>query len=138
VVDSATTIITIDFDIEKSVVFTGAGKDDEPKIIVKPVVKLTVEQPTPEPEVTSVNPSSGNQGQTLDVIITGTNFTGATVVSFGENITVNSFTVNNNTQITANITIAADAVLGTRDVSVTTPGGTGTKDDGFRITAPAV
>ena len=90
------------------------------------------------PAVTSVAPDSDTQGQTLDVIITGTNFTGATVVSFGAGITVNSFTVDSDTQITADITIACDAALGDRDVSVTTPGvtippGTGTLPDGFTV-----
>jgi len=44
--------------------------------------------PTTPPTVTSVIPSSGTQGQILDVTIAGTNFTGATSVSFGEGITV--------------------------------------------------
>ncbi|MCX6009282.1 MAG: VCBS repeat-containing protein [Chloroflexi bacterium] len=91
---------------------------------------------TPEPPtVTGVNPTSGVQGQTLAVTVTGTNFTGATAVSFGAGITVNSFTVNSATQITANITIDAGAAPGARDVSVTTPGGTGTLTGGFTVTA---
>ena len=46
------------------------------------------------PTVTSVSPNSGTQGQTLTtVIITGTDFTNASAVSFGAGITVNSFTV---------------------------------------------
>jgi hypothetical protein len=90
------------------------------------------------PTVTTVSPNSGVQGQTLDVIITGVNFTGATAVSFGAGITVNRFTVYSATQITVNITIAGDATLGTRDVSVTTPGGTGTLTGGFTVNpAPA-
>lgn len=52
VVDSTTTIITLDFIVEESLVFTGAISDYyneaneqyEPKIICKPVVKLSVEQ----------------------------------------------------------------------------------------------
>jgi len=39
---------------------------------------------------------------------------------------VSSFTVDNDTQITAYIWIAADAAGGTRSISVTTPSGTGT------------
>ena len=82
---------------------------------------------TPPPTVTGVNPTSGVQGQCpMTVIITGTNFTGATAVNFGTGITVNNFTVDNDTQITAEICIAADTALGARDVSVTTPYGTGT------------
>ena len=84
--------------------------------------------------VTSVTPNSANQGQTLDVTIAGANFTGATAISFGDGITGNRFNISNDTQITANITIAADAAPGTRDVSVTTPAGTGTLTDGFTVT----
>jgi len=85
--------------------------------------------------VASVSPNSGEQGATLEVTIGGTNFTGATAVSFGDGITVNSFTVVSATQITANISISATATLGLRDVSVTTPEGTGTLTDGFTVVA---
>jgi hypothetical protein len=97
------------------------------------VVDMGADEHVPPPTMTSVTPNSGKQGHTLDVTITGTNFTGATVVSFGDGITVNSFTVDNDTQISASITIAGDATPGTRDVSVTTPKGTGTLTDGFTI-----
>ena len=84
--------------------------------------------------ITSVNPSQGNQGETLDVVITGSNFAGTTAVSFGSGINVNSFTVDSTTQITADITIEATAMTGARDVSVTAPGGTDTLDGGFTVT----
>ncbi len=96
------------------------------------------------PTLTSINPASGNLGQTLNnVIITGANFTGANAVSFGAGITVNGFTVNNDNQITASITIAGSAALGARDVSVTTPpvgSGTpltGTLTNGFMVNQPS-
>jgi len=38
--------------------------------------------------------------------------------------------------VTANITIATDATLGARDVSVTTPGGTSTLTNSFTVAAP--
>lgn len=44
VVDGITTILTLDFDLARSVNFTGATQSAEPKIIVKPVVKISVEQ----------------------------------------------------------------------------------------------
>jgi hypothetical protein len=80
---------------------------------------------TPAPTITEVNPNSGTPGQCLTIIITGNGFTGATAVDFGPGITVNSFRVDNGTQITADICIAADAASGASDVSVTTHGGTG-------------
>ncbi len=91
----------------------------------------------PAPTVTGSNPNSGQQGQTIAAVaVTGTNLTGATVVSFGAGITVNSFTVNSATQITASITIAAGAAPGTRDIAVTTGGGTGTGNNLFTVTVP--
>jgi hypothetical protein len=89
------------------------------------------------PVVTSVSPNSGNQGQTLtNVIITGNYFTGATAVSFGSDITINSLTVNSDTQITTSITIAAGATPGVRDVSVAALGGTGILPNGFTVLQP--
>lgn len=83
--------------------------------------------------ITAVNPPSGAQGETLSVMITGSKFTGATEVNFGLGIAVNSFTVNSDTQITANITISSSAALGARDVSVKTAAGTGTEKALFAV-----
>ncbi len=44
VVEGGTTTLVIDFDADKSVVFTGAKQSEEFKVIFKPVVKLSVEQ----------------------------------------------------------------------------------------------
>jgi hypothetical protein len=126
------TAITLDFNGEKSVLVTGKGD-----YIFKPVIQLLVEHPSSAgPVVTSVDPDSGIQGQTLEVTITGTNLTGASAVSFGDNVTVDNYTVDSDTQVTANISIAVAALPGVRDVSVTTPEGTGTLIDGFTVMAP--
>ncbi|MCX5993153.1 MAG: hypothetical protein NT177_02925, partial [Chloroflexi bacterium] len=76
--------------------------------------------PPPVCTVTAVDPAYGQTGQTFDVTIKGTNFSGATSVSFGPGITVNSFTVNSDSKITANITITTGAV-GAMSVTVITP-----------------
>jgi uncharacterized repeat protein (TIGR02543 family) len=90
------------------------------------------------PSITAVSPSEGLPGQSLTVTITGDRFTGATAVSFGVyTITVNSFTVDSSTQITASISISDSAyVPGGADVSVTTPCGIGTKTGSFFVFAP--
>ena len=67
--------------------------------------------------------------------IWGSYFTGATAVSFGADITTNSFTVDSATQITASITIGGSAAPGLRNVSVTTPAGTATLPNGFTVVA---
>ena len=87
------------------------------------------------PTIASVDPDSGRQGETLEVTIGGTYFTGASAVGFGDGIAVNPFTVASATQITANISISASATPGLRDVSVTTANGTGTLTDGFTVVA---
>ncbi len=83
------------------------------------------------PTVTSTNPSSRGQGALIqNITITGTGFVnGATAAFSGAGITVNSTTFNSATSLTANISIAAGATVGARDVTVTNPdtgSGTGT------------
>ncbi|MCL0077353.1 Ig-like domain-containing protein [Dehalococcoidia bacterium] len=100
---------------------------------IEPLVgQFTVVVPPP-PTIERVVPDSGIQGATVDVVIWGEHFTGATAVSFGEGITVNRFAVVSPTRIDANISIAADAEAGARNVSVTTPGGTGVLPGGFTV-----
>ena len=70
----------------------------------------------PAPTITSFTPTSGTTG--TSITISGTNFIGATAVSFG-GIAAQSFIVNSATSITA---IVAGGASG--NVSVTTPGGT--------------
>ena len=75
------------------------------------------------PSIASVSPDNGQQDETLDVTISGQNthfLQGQTTVSFGADVLVNSVTVSNATTAVANITIGAEAVAGTRTVTVTT------------------
>ena len=74
---------------------------------------------TSVPTIISFSPTSASTGDTI--IVTGTNFTGATSVSLG-GIAATSFTVVNSTTIKA---VVASGASG--NVSVTTPGGTATK-----------
>lgn len=84
--------------------------------------------------LTAANPNQGARKATLDVVLTGDNFTGATDVSFeGVGITVNSYTVDTDEQITVNITISPTATCDARDVTVTTPLNAATLTDGFTI-----
>ncbi|MBN2099422.1 MAG: right-handed parallel beta-helix repeat-containing protein, partial [Dehalococcoidia bacterium] len=91
-----------------------------------------------QPVIMGISPSQGARGQTITVVISGLYLGGVTTVDFGEGITVNSVSLNELQfngldQITVSITIDAGAELGLRDVSVTTPGGTGTKTEGFTV-----
>ncbi len=91
----------------------------------------------PAPTLTSATPNSGMQSQSnISVVLTGTNFLSAPVCSFGTGITVNSCTYNSATQITANISIAASATVGTNGISITdTDGQVATLSNAFSITA---
>jgi hypothetical protein len=73
------------------------------------------------PTIISSTPATGPTTGGTTVTITGTNFTGATAVTFGAAGAAKSFTVVSPTQITA-VTAAASA--GEHYVTVTTPGGT--------------
>ena len=75
------------------------------------------------PTLSAISPIGGAQGQTLPVTLTGTSFTtGATINVSGALITVSNTTVTSSTQITATFAIAANAVLGAVNISVTSSG----------------
>jgi hypothetical protein len=87
---------------------------------------FTVSVPPPPTLTAPLSPNQGNLGQTLTVAFLGTNFiSGATSINFvtGTGVTAN-VNVANSTTMTATIAIAANASLGWRQLTVTTPGGT--------------
>lgn len=98
---------------------------------------FTVNAAAPPPTVTSTSPNSMTQGTgPTTVTITGTNFTGATAVSFNDaNITTGALTVVNATTITVPVTVSSATTTGAKNVSVTTPGGTGTGTGVFTVNA---
>ena len=87
--------------------------------------------PGPLPDLVSILPTSGPTAGGTSVVLTGTDFTGATAVSFG-GVAAASFTVDSSTQITA-VTPALTA--GAKDVAVTTPYGTDTLAASFTASA---
>jgi hypothetical protein len=94
----------------------------------------------PAPTLTSATPNSGLQGQSnLVVTLVGTNFLSGPACSFGAGITVNSCTYNSSTQLTANISIAANATVGSRNITVTnTDGQIATLTNGFSVQTAVV
>jgi len=97
---------------------------------------FTVTSGTPSPA--SISPTSDEQGYTGNVTVTGTNFSTGTLSFSGTGITVNSYSVQNATTVTANITIAANATLSARDVIITNADTqTGTLAAAFTITSGA-
>jgi hypothetical protein len=135
------TLVTLSFTVAAGVLPTAStihiipptsGLSDQNGITITPVTfnDGTFNVVWPAPTITSFSPVFG--GQNVNVIITGTNFTGATAVSFGGTPAV-SYTVTSATQITA--TVAAGT---TGSVSVTTPGGVATKSGFTYVAAPTV
>ena len=86
----------------------------------------------PVPTLNAIFPSSGPTVGGTAVTLTGTNFTGATGVSFGGNAAA-SITIISATSITA-VTPAGSA--GTASVLVTTPGGTNNANSLYTYVAP--
>ncbi len=79
------------------------------------------------PVISNVSPTSGPVG--TQVTITGSGFTGTTVVKFG-GVKATSFTVNSGTTITATVPVGAK----TGKVSITTAGGTASSKAVFTVT----
>jgi hypothetical protein len=85
------------------------------------------------PIITSVSPGQGSRGETLDVIISGSNLNGVSAISFGSEVAVSSFTSLSPTQVATRITIDRNATAAVRDVSITTTGGTSTFSGSFNV-----
>jgi IPT/TIG domain-containing protein/peptidase M66-like protein len=83
----------------------------------------------PAPTITNFTPTSGLAGSSVTVM--GTNFTGATAVSF--NGTAATFSISSATQMTT--TVPAGATTG--PISITTPGGAASSASNFTVTVPA-
>src|SRR5216117_1934756 len=89
------------------------------------------------PTISSVSPSTGVQGASLTVTVTGTNFQAGASAAFGAGITVTSTTVVSSTQLSVALVIGATAAMGARDVTVTNPDGQSVVlTGGFTVTPP--
>jgi hypothetical protein len=76
------------------------------------------------PTLTAIAPTSGMQGATVTVTLTGTNFTAGSVIGITGNGITQSGTSISATLITTTLAIGNNATLGARNVTVTTSGGT--------------
>jgi uncharacterized protein YhjY with autotransporter beta-barrel domain len=82
--------------------------------------RFTFAASTQAPTITAISPNGGPLAGGIQVVITGTHFTGATGVKFGA-VAATGVTVNSDTQITATSPAGS---AGTVDMTVTTPNGT--------------
>jgi phosphatidylinositol-3-phosphatase len=77
------------------------------------------------PTLTSISPSTGSQGSSVPVTLTGTGFVAPLTVNVGgSGITVSNVSVVSSTKATATLAIAASAGVGQHNISVTTTAGT--------------
>jgi len=93
----------------------------------------------PVPVLSSISPNSGQQGQAVNVTLSGSNFvSGATVQVSGSGVTASSVSFVNSTTITAVFTVAGGATVGARSVTVTNPGpgGGASGSQTFTVTVP--
>lgn len=80
---------------------------------------LEVAAPTPPPTLLSIAPGSAQQDQTIDLILTGSDFKeGARLQFSGDGITVNAVNFHAANELAANISVVLSAKTGPRDVSV--------------------
>jgi hypothetical protein len=87
---------------------------------------LTGGKPVQQPQVvSSINPQQALQGTNIAITINGTKLAGATAIAFSNaGLVVQNVTPDGTgTQITATLSIAANAALGPTGFDVTTPGG---------------
>ena len=101
---------------------TSAQAANSPLIIP---VTLTV-NPTAGPTLSSIGPITGTQGDIVSVLLTGANFHpgGNTINLSGSGITVGTVGLLSGTSLYTTFTIAGNAAVGDRTVSVTTANGT--------------
>lgn len=92
------------------------GTDFNPATVVQATVKCAADGPA-IPSIAGLSPSAGNTAGGSSVVLTGTNLTGATAVTFG-GAAATSYSVDSDTQITAATPAHA---AGPVDVAVTTP-----------------
>src|SRR5262249_30059902 len=104
-----------------------------------PTGAFQVTAPAPAvPIIVSIAPNKLKRGVTANITVNGlnTSFTGDTRLSFSNlGIVVNSISAVTPTSFVANVTVAADAPLGFRDVTATTAGVTATILDAFLVEA---
>jgi hypothetical protein len=89
----------------------------------------------PVPTLTSILPAEGSRSQVVPVTVTGTNFLqGVSVLSLGQDFTIDSLLVESPTRITARIRPGPTATLGLRNATVSNPGGgSSTLTGAFRV-----
>jgi hypothetical protein len=133
VVDSTGTHLTATFTIDSNATIAARNVSVTTGVGTSGPVNFNVVAP-PAPTLASISPTSGARNSSLTVTFNGTNLTGGTVdvarqggggFGFRNGVTVSNTSVNAaGTVLTATFTIANNATVAPRNVSVSTGGGT--------------
>jgi sugar lactone lactonase YvrE len=105
-----------------NIILTGAASNSPLEL----PVTLTI-NPSGGPTLTSITPSSGSPGQTVNVILTGTNFSPSvtnTVAIGGSGVTISNVVFLSGTSLFATLSISNSATLGADNVTVNNGQGT--------------
>jgi hypothetical protein len=78
---------------------------------------------TPAPTLISINPAGGEQNSSILVSLSGTNLVLGLTIDAGPDVAVTNIAISNFQPATATLSIAPNAVLGPRTLSVSTSGG---------------
>jgi sugar lactone lactonase YvrE len=91
------------------------------------------------PSITSINPLKGVIGASIPALVTGSGLTGATAVTFsGTGVTASIESGATDTSLPITVSIAANATLDLRVLTVTTPAGTSPAYNGFTVVRPTI
>jgi hypothetical protein len=95
---------------------------------------FTIVAPAPEITVTSVSPSTGKRGTTVNVVVNGTGFTPDSYVTVNSGGVTVTTTYVSSTRLTAVFNISANTQTNSRTVTVSRPNGTsGSRPNAFSI-----
>lgn len=110
-----------------AVVFRGAysGEGDNPGWQLQRGVRPPhLRAPHPLPSVVWISPAQANRGMSVQVTLTGANFSpGSSVMASGDDIRIGAVRVDDTTQVSASLMILPNAEPGLRDLTVSSPAG---------------
>lgn len=123
-------VIAINEDPDPTITVQVKG-DHVYRLRLSDLVRLGTDDPAPVPRISGISPKSGKPGETLDLIITGSNFDNWADVIFNNNgIIVEDLYVASGNQINSTIHINENTASDAVDVIVVNPGGKGSAAEG--------
>jgi len=107
------------------------------RLFVRHVFQVVASPPS-VPTIASITPNSGRQGQNLQITVAGqfTHFSqNSTQIGLGAGMAITGLTVSSPTSLVAQLSVAGNAALGVRSLTVTTGAESAALADAFTVTA---